>query len=152
MVCHLVAAAVAAASLVVMLVASASRVVAESVVDGAGTALADSEGTGWRRHSIGSGFRELPVVHQVHQVGRSAEVRCGFPTVAGVLAGDTVRGTDRHLLAIHQDTSAVAVGRVDTAVGSSRSRDAFLADWADLAGSSPFAVVVVALQDIPGLG
>lgn len=148
-VCHL-AAVVAAASLV-MLVASGSRVAAESV-DEADTAVADSEGTDWHRHSIDSVFRELPVEHQAHRVDHSDGVRCGFPTVAGVPAEDTVHGTDLHLPAIRQDTSAVAVGRVGTVVDSSQSLDASLADWADLAGSSPVAVVVAAPLDIPGPG
>lgn len=147
--CHL-AAVVAAASLV-MSVASASTVAAESV-DEADTAVADSEGTDWRRHSTGSAFRELPVDHQAHQVDHSDGVRCGFPTVAGVPAGDTVHGTDRHLPAIRQDTSAVAVGRAGTVVDSSQNLDASLAGWADLAGSSPVAVVVAAPQGILGPG
>lgn len=65
MVCHL-AAVVAAASLV-MLAASESMVVVESV-DEADTAVADSEGTDWLRHSIGSAFRELPVERQARRV------------------------------------------------------------------------------------
>lgn len=125
MVCHL-AAVVAAASLV-MLVASGSRVAAESVGE-ADTAVADSEDTDWRRHSIGLVYRELQVEHQARRVDHSDGVRCGFPTVAEVLAGDTVHGTDLHLPAIRQDTSAVAVGRVGTAVDSSQNRDASSAD------------------------
>lgn len=124
MVCHL-AAVVAAASLV-MLAASESMVVVESV-DEADTAVADSEGTDWLRHSIGSAFRELPVERQARRVDHSGEVRCGFPTAAEVLAGDTDHGIDQHLPAIRRDTSAVAAGRVGTAVGSSRNRDAFSA-------------------------
>lgn len=124
MVCHL-SAGVAAASLV-MLVASGSMVVVESV-DEADTAVADSAGTDWLRHSIDSVFRELPVEHQAHRVDHLDGVRCGFPTAAGVLAGDTDHGTDQHLPAIRRDTSAVAVGRVGTAVGSSQNRDAFSA-------------------------
>lgn len=149
MVCHL-AAVVAAVSLV-MLVASGSMVAVESV-DEADTAVADSGGIDWHRHSIGWVFRELPVERQAHRVDHSDGAHCGFPTVAEVLAGDTVHGTDLHLPAIRQDTFAVAVGRVGTAVGSSQNRDAFSADWADLAGSSPVAVVVGAQLDIPGPG
>lgn len=147
---HPAAAAVAVANLV-MLVASDSRVAAESA-DEADRAVADSEGTDWHRHSIGSGFRELPVGHQVHRVDHSDGVRCGFPTVAEVPAGDTVPGTDPHLLAIRRDTSAVAVGRVGTAADSFQSPGASLVDWADLAGNSQFAVVVAVPQDIPDPG
>lgn len=149
MVCHL-AAVVAAASLV-MLVASGSMVAVESV-DEADTVVVDSEGTDWHRHSIDWAFREHPVEHQAHRVDHSGGVHCGFPTVAEVLAVDTDPGTDLHLPAIRQDTSAVVVGRVGTAVGFSQNRDASSADWADLAGSSPVAVVVGAQLDIPGPG
>lgn len=148
-VCRL-AAVVAAASLV-MLVASGSRVAVESVGE-ADTAVADSEGTGWHRHSTGSVFRELPVELRARQVYHSDGARCGFPTVAGVPAGDTVHGTDRHLPAIRQDTSAGAVDRVGTVVDSSQSPDASLAGWADLAGSSPVVVVVAEPLDNPDPG
>lgn len=126
MVCHLVA--VVAAGSLGMWVASGSTVVAESV-DGAGRAAADSADIDSVPHSIGSALRVLQVLlvdRQGLRVGHWVGVRCEFPTAVGDPGEDIGHGTGHP--ANHRDTSAVAVGTVDTVVGSFQSPDASLAD------------------------
>lgn len=150
--------AVAGAANPATLAASGSTAV--DPVDGAdrapvvAAAAAGLAGTGWPDRLPSPHPTDSEVGHRVgrllRQVVHWAAARCARPTDPGdPAAGDTGRDTGPGL-ASHRDTSAVAAGRAGTVAGSSQSRDASSAGWADPVGSSPaVGAVAGALPDSP---